>query len=259
MHYYKKDIGDYNTDAGRLSILQHGVYNLLMDVIYKKELFPTYEDAVDWLWISTSEEQEALQFVLSKLFTLEGDRYVNIRMKDAIEKYHGQAETNTINGKKGGRPKKVKITQPVKKKTQSVTDGLYIKANESEPAQNKTLITNQELLITNKKESKRKPAFAVPTQNEIYDQFLIKQVTPSLALTESEKFFNYYESNGWIVGRAKMKNWKAAATNWINRSNQYERQSNNSKATSEEIFDSGNDWADDIYIPGIDGPAKSNH
>ncbi len=33
---------------------------------------------------------------------------------------------------------------------------------------------------------------------------------------EAEKFFNYYESTGWkIGGKAEMKNWQAAARNWI--------------------------------------------
>lgn len=32
---------------------------------------------------------------------------------------------------------------------------------------------------------------------------------------QAERFFNYYESNGWKVGRDPMKNWKAAARNWI--------------------------------------------
>jgi hypothetical protein len=33
---------------------------------------------------------------------------------------------------------------------------------------------------------------------------------------EAEKFFNYFESNGWLVGgKAKMKDWKAAARNWM--------------------------------------------
>ena len=33
---------------------------------------------------------------------------------------------------------------------------------------------------------------------------------------EAEKFYNYFESNGWLVGgRARMKDWKAAARNWI--------------------------------------------
>ena len=36
-------------------------------------------------------------------------------------------------------------------------------------------------------------------------------------------FFNYYESNGWKVGRNPMKCWKSAARNWLKRltSNNY--------------------------------------
>lgn len=32
--------------------------------------------------------------------------------------------------------------------------------------------------------------------------------------TESVNFFNYYESNGWRVGRNPMKSWEAALVNW---------------------------------------------
>jgi hypothetical protein len=33
---------------------------------------------------------------------------------------------------------------------------------------------------------------------------------------EGQKFFNYFQSNGWKVGgRAAMKDWRAAARNWI--------------------------------------------
>jgi hypothetical protein len=33
---------------------------------------------------------------------------------------------------------------------------------------------------------------------------------------EAEKFFNHFQSNGWLVGgKSKMKDWKAAARNWI--------------------------------------------
>ena len=31
---------------------------------------------------------------------------------------------------------------------------------------------------------------------------------------ESEKFYNYYESNGWVLGGSKMVNWKSAIKNW---------------------------------------------
>ena len=29
-----------------------------------------------------------------------------------------------------------------------------------------------------------------------------------------ERFMNYYISNGWMVGKNKMKDWKAAVRNW---------------------------------------------
>lgn len=44
---------------------------------------------------------------------------------------------------------------------------------------------------------------------------------------EAEKFFNYFESNGWLVGgKTKMKNWKAAAKNWMLNSNKYAKPTN---------------------------------
>lgn len=39
---------------------------------------------------------------------------------------------------------------------------------------------------------------------------------------EAEKFFNHYESNGWLVGgKSKMKNWQAAARNWLLNANKF--------------------------------------
>lgn len=34
---------------------------------------------------------------------------------------------------------------------------------------------------------------------------------------DAQKFFDYYESNGWKVGRNSMKDWKAAVRTWEKR------------------------------------------
>lgn len=35
-------------------------------------------------------------------------------------------------------------------------------------------------------------------------------------------FYDYFESNGWkVAGRAAMKNWKAAARNWMRNANRF--------------------------------------
>jgi hypothetical protein len=54
--------------------------------------------------------------------------------------------------------------------------------------------------------------FSKPTLEETQIYFLEKNFTE----IEAQRFFNYFESNGWLVGgRTKMKDWKAAARNWM--------------------------------------------
>lgn len=43
-----------------------------------------------------------------------------------------------------------------------------------------------------------------------------------IPLSEAERFFDHYESNGWLVGgKSKMKNWEAAARNWLKNSKKF--------------------------------------
>lgn len=58
-------------------------------------------------------------------------------------------------------------------------------------------------------EQDKKYKFIKPTIEEIRTEMLDKQMND-----ESERFYNYYESNGWMVGRNKMKNWRAAIVTW---------------------------------------------
>ena len=55
------------------------------------------------------------------------------------------------------------------------------------------------------------PRFVQPDMVELIFEFESKGSTKA----EAERFYNFYESNGWRVGKNKMKKWKAAAANWI--------------------------------------------
>ena len=94
MHYFKRNIGDYHKKAGRLSMLEHGAYTLLIDSCYDREEFPTEDQALDWCWARTDEEIAAVKFVLRKFFTLVDGVYVQKRIKEEIDRYHANAETN---------------------------------------------------------------------------------------------------------------------------------------------------------------------
>lgn len=88
MHYFKRNIGDYHKKAGRLSMLEHGAYTLLLDACYDRERFPTRAEAIDWCWARSVDEVSAVEFVLSKFFTLDGEQYIQARIQEEIAAYH---------------------------------------------------------------------------------------------------------------------------------------------------------------------------
>ena len=94
MHYFTRNIGDYHKKAGRLSILQHGAYTLLLDACYDRERFPTLEEAIDWTWAHSAEERKAVEFVLRKFFILKDGLYVQDRIREEIEAYRQKGITN---------------------------------------------------------------------------------------------------------------------------------------------------------------------
>lgn len=96
MHYFKRNIGDYHKKAGRLSMLEHGSYTLLIDACYDRERFPTLEEAIDWCWARSEEEISAVKFVLSKFFTLVGGVYMQDRIAEEIAAYQEKAEKNRL-------------------------------------------------------------------------------------------------------------------------------------------------------------------
>lgn len=66
-----------------------------------------------------------------------------------------------------------------------------------------------------KKESSAKRSFTPPTPEEVLEYCREK----GLEYLEPQEFIDFYESKGWLVGKTKMKDWKAAARRW-NRGNQ---------------------------------------
>lgn len=131
MHYYKKNLGDYYKKAGRLTMLQHGSYTLLIDSCYDRERFPTREEAIDWCWASSKEEIEAVEFILRKFFVLEDGVYIQNRIQVEVDKYHKNAGTN----------KRIAIEREAKRK-ESSTDR---EPSVNEPPPNQEPITkNQE-------------------------------------------------------------------------------------------------------------------
>lgn len=81
------------------------------------------------------------------------------------------------------------------------------------------------LNIINKTNNKKNSSFYRPSIEDVIDFFTKSQSTEN-AKVEAERFFNYYSSKGWIVGnKSPMKDWKAAARNWLLNSKKFNNQS----------------------------------
>ena len=68
--------------------------------------------------------------------------------------------------------------------------------------------TEQEI----QQEKPKRKNFVKPTVEEIAAFCKEKKYT-----VNAQQFFNYYESNGWKIGRNAMKSWQAAVQNWNTR------------------------------------------
>ena len=166
MHYYKRNLGDYAKKTGRLTMLQHGAYTLLIDACYDREVFPTLEQAIDWTWASTEAEIDAVKFVLSRFFKLSSDgQYVQDRILEELLQYHKNADTN----------KRIAIERETKRKEKSTNREQFV---DEPPPNQEPLTNNQEPSL---KESKDSLSAGLPTcpHQEILN--LYKKHLPQLA------------------------------------------------------------------------------
>lgn len=65
-----------------------------------------------------------------------------------------------------------------------------------------------------------RPRFTPPSEDDAIAYFCEQ----GSSAVEAKSFIDYFTANGWkIGGRASMKDWQAAARNWIRRTGQYNR------------------------------------
>ena len=173
MHYYKRNIGDYAKKTGRLSILEHGAYTLLIDSCYDRERFPTMREAIEWSWAISAEEVAAVESVLARFFDLVDGRYIQNRISEEIENYHNNANNN----------QRIAIEREAKKR--EARENARLSSTKREQSVNVPytnehgLAPNQEPLTTNQEprtiESKALVAAATVGQgssrSELFDKF----------------------------------------------------------------------------------------
>lgn len=105
-------------------------------------------------------------------------------------------------------------------------------SKKNEPLEVKKVDCNNN--IDNKKENNKR--FTPPTVEEVRAYCIERNNN-----VDAERFVNYYESKGWLIGKTKMKSWKAAVRTWEH--NSYGNARRGKADELEESYRMYSDWA----------------
>ena len=141
-------------------------------------------------------------------------------IKSDIDDAHADYLRDVENGKKGGRPKLTEEEKPPVREgnpplpTVTERDGDGERDGEEDGKG----------VEADKPPTRRR--FFPPTVDEVK-----KYCQEQGYSVDAERFVDHYESNGWMVGKNNMKDWKAAVRNW----NRKEKP-NNGKTESKQLW-----------------------
>lgn len=136
-------------------------------------------------------------------------RFVKVRMDRDKKRWNEIKEIRRAAGSAGGRKKQANAT---KSKQSVANQAVNVNVNDN---------VNVNGNVINRESKADKPpraCFQPPTEAEAIAYFAEQGSSEQ----EAKSFIDYYTAKGWKIGeKAQMKNWKAAARNWIRRSAAY--------------------------------------
>jgi len=172
---------DFLTGTLLMSMEQKGKFITLLCIQHQKG----HLSEKDMLHICGSYDED----VFTKFQKDEQGKFYNIRLEEEVDKRKAYSESRRNNRKK--------------KEDMNNTSSSYVEHMENENE-------NEDLI-----EKKKVARFQKPTIEQL-KEYMSEQGMNDIA----ENWLNHYEANGWMVGKNKMKDWKASVRTWkINQKN----------------------------------------
>lgn len=109
-----------------------------------------------------------------------------------------------------------------------------VQGNKKETEKKQRLDTNNKELINDELMNNKRATFKPPSIEEVSQYCLERKNT-----INPQTFIDWNQSKGWVVGKEKMKDWKAAVRTWESREKQ-----NKSKTTSKQQTNYSNGFND---------------
>lgn len=150
------------------------------------------------------------------------------KLEEDNKRYEEVCAARSEAGKKGGRPKenasdKKQMVSEESKKSKCFSE-------KAKKADNDNEYDND--LKENTLEGVKEKRFAPPTLENVSEYCREMGYTNVDAVC----FINFYTSNGWMVGKNRMKDWKAAVRNWDRREKNPQRQDGAAEVSKKNRF-----------------------
>ena len=169
------------------------------------------------------------------------------------QRYKEACAARSEAGKKGGRPKanasdKKQMVSTESKKSKCFSEKAKKADNDNE--------YDNDLKKENTIDGVKEKRFAPPTLENVSEYCREMGYTN----VDAERFIDFYTSNGWMVGKNRMKDWKAAVRNWDRREKNPQRQDGAGEVTKKNRFhnleEHGYDY--DAMVWGMVGAASQD-
>lgn len=129
--------------------------------------------------------------------------FIRERMDRDNAAYMEKVEKRREAGKLGGRPKANAYDENQTKAKKA--NGFSEKQNNLD-----TVPVTDTVPVIEKESKEKSMRFSPPTRQNVAEYCAEKGYSGF----DVERFLDYYTSNGWMVGKNKMRDWKAAVRNW---------------------------------------------
>ena len=150
------------------------------------------------------------------------------KLEEDNKRYEEVCAARSEGGKKGGRPKanasdKKQMVSEESKKSKCFSE-------KAKKADNDNEYDND--LKENTLEGVKEKRFAPPTLENVSEYCREMGYTN----VDAARFIDFYTSNGWMVGKNRMKDWKAAVRNWDRREKNPQRQDGTAEVAKKNRF-----------------------
>lgn len=148
--------------------------------------------------------------------------FANIKstLKRDLDRWESQLEQRRRAGKRSAEIRSTKTNEPstvVESRKRNPTDSVSVSVNVND---------NVNVNDINKNNREKTNRFVPPTLNEVQDY-----CSERMNSVSPQHFIDHYTSNGWMVGKNKMKDWRSAVRNWERTNKQFNlNQNGNTKS-----------------------------